>query len=100
MVAGDAEYLIAQRAKHLTAANVQNYRLRGRSVFHLRGNTVLQAICPIGIFGVRRARFALLSRLIVEVGTEPTLDFGQAHSLPLVVIGDLVSIDLAKRKVA
>ncbi len=43
-----------------------------------------------------QAFFSMLFRgVVVQVGTEPSLDFVHAHSLAFAVVGDLITVDLA-----
>ena len=42
---------------------------------------------------------AVLGRIVVQVWTKPSLDFGDAHPLTLVVVGHLVAVDFAETEI-
>ena len=42
----------------------------------------------------------LFRRVVVQVLSEPSLDFGYAHSLAFAVVGDLIAVDLAEAEIA
>src|SRR5580698_7811784 len=48
----------------------------------------------------RWARAAPLRRVVVQVLTEPSLDFGDCHPLALVIVVDLIAVDLSEAEVA
>jgi hypothetical protein len=47
-----------------------------------------------------KARSFSLGRVVVEVWSEPALDFDYTHSLALVVVGHLIAIDFSETEVA
>ena len=42
----------------------------------------------------------LLRRVVVQVGTKPTLNLGDAHGFPFVIVDDLVPFDLSQTEIA
>src|SRR6185312_14666601 len=48
----------------------------------------------------QRGSPALNRRVVIQIGTEPSFDFSHAHTLTLMIVGDLIAVDLPQAEIA